>query len=120
MTSFPQTPVVAKPIPTFINLEAGKKYYWCSCGLSKKQPFCDGSHKGTPMKPLAFEVDKTKKYLMCRCKTTKKGPFCDLSHVSVLRKMYLSKALLAVGAGVTTAYLANSFLFAPKRNEKLE
>lgn len=76
--------------PCFVELQAGKKYYWCSCGLSKKQPFCDGAHLAynkahqTDLKPKEFTVDTTKKYLMCRCKHTDKAPFCDLSHVGVI------------------------------------
>lgn len=81
---------IANKIPCFTELQAGKKYYWCSCGLSKKQPFCDGNHRAynekhnTELQPKEFTVDKTKKYLMCRCKHTDSAPFCDLSHVSVI------------------------------------
>lgn len=75
---------IAKRIPTFVQLQPGKKYYWCSCGLSKKQPMCDGSHKTMPepkISPVAFEVTQEKKYLLCRCKQTNNRPFCDMSHV---------------------------------------
>lgn len=83
---------VATPnkVPSYVQLVAGKKYYWCSCGLSKKQPFCDGSHKAyneehkTELKPDVFTVEKTKKYLLCRCKRTENAPYCDLSHVGVI------------------------------------
>lgn len=76
--------------PCSMELQAGKKYYWCACGLSKKQPFCDGSHRAyneehhTELQPKEFTVDKTKKYLVCRCKHTDKAPFCDFSHVGVI------------------------------------
>ncbi|GET92640.1 hypothetical protein, unknown function [Leishmania tarentolae] len=76
--------------PCMVTLEAGTKYYWCSCGLSKKQPFCDGAHRAyneehkTDLKPKMFTVDTSKKYLLCRCKHTDNSPFCDLSHVGVL------------------------------------
>uniref|UniRef100_A0A0K8RB36 Putative cdgsh iron sulfur domain-containing protein 3 n=1 Tax=Ixodes ricinus TaxID=34613 RepID=A0A0K8RB36_IXORI len=75
--------VIYKRIPTFVQLEGGKKYSWCACGLSKKQPFCDGSHKGKDLGvgPVHFTVDATKKYLLCRCKQTNNRPFCDLTHV---------------------------------------
>ncbi|CAJ1012057.1 putative Iron-binding zinc finger CDGSH type [Leishmania naiffi] len=76
--------------PCMVPLEAGTKYYWCSCGLSKKQPFCDGAHRAyneehkTDLKPKEFTVDTSKKYLLCRCKHTDNSPYCDLSHVGVL------------------------------------
>ncbi|XP_003742579.1 CDGSH iron-sulfur domain-containing protein 3, mitochondrial [Galendromus occidentalis] len=75
---------IAKKIPAFVMLKPGKQYHWCACGLSKKQPFCDGAHKSMPepmIKPIAFEVPTEKKYLLCRCKQTNNRPFCDLSHV---------------------------------------
>ena len=58
----------------------GKSYFWCSCGKSSKQPLCDGSHKGTKFKPIAFKADVTKKLFFCACKQTKNQPFCDGSH----------------------------------------
>lgn len=76
--------------PYHANLEAGKQYYWCSCGLSSKQPFCDGAHKkfnekhNTDMQPVAFTVEKSKKALLCGCKHTSNRPFCDLSHLGVI------------------------------------
>eukprot|EP00796_Vickermania_ingenoplastis_P005522 gene5522-gene4150 len=76
--------------PYHQSLEAGKKYYWCSCGLSKQQPFCDASHKAyneqhqTDMQPVAFSVDKSKKYTLCGCKHTSNRPHCDLSHLGVI------------------------------------
>ena len=63
-----------------IKVEQGKSYYWCSCGMSTKQPFCDGSHKGTEFKPIAFKSDVKKKLFFCACKQTKNQPFCDGSH----------------------------------------
>uniref|UniRef100_A0A023G6V0 Iron-binding zinc finger CDGSH type domain-containing protein n=1 Tax=Amblyomma triste TaxID=251400 RepID=A0A023G6V0_AMBTT len=74
---------IAKRYPTFVKLEADKTYTWCACGLSKKQPFCDGSHKSKEpvISPVKFTVNETKKYLICRCKQTNNRPFCDLTHV---------------------------------------
>jgi CDGSH-type Zn-finger protein len=73
-------PVIAKKAPYVVDLEAGKNYYWCSCGRSKSQPFCDGSHKGTIFEPVEFSVDESKKYGLCGCKHTKRVPFCDREH----------------------------------------
>uniref|UniRef100_A0A6B2LSV0 Iron-binding zinc finger CDGSH type domain-containing protein n=1 Tax=Arcella intermedia TaxID=1963864 RepID=A0A6B2LSV0_9EUKA len=73
-------------------MEKGKSYYWCSCGLSKKQPFCDGAHSKTNgLKPLKFEVQETKKYLLCGCKQTSNQPFCDMTHLSVIAKGIFGK-----------------------------
>ena len=63
-----------------IEVEQGKSYYWCSCGKSSKQPFCDGSHKGTKFKPLAYKAELTKRVFFCVCKQTNDQPFCDGSH----------------------------------------
>ncbi|MEB3229873.1 MAG: CDGSH iron-sulfur domain-containing protein [Leptolyngbyaceae bacterium] len=72
-------PVVVDKKPTVMDLEAGT-YYWCSCGLSKNQPFCNGAHKGTDFTPLAFELDEKKTIPLCLCKQTGNAPFCDGSH----------------------------------------
>ena len=66
--------------PYKIDVEKGKIYFWCSCGLSKKQPFCDGSHSGTEFKPLPYKALETKKMFFCACKQTDGQPFCDGSH----------------------------------------
>ncbi|MFK5970116.1 MAG: CDGSH iron-sulfur domain-containing protein [Candidatus Marithrix sp.] len=66
--------------PIEIELDADKTYYWCSCGKSKKQPFCDGSHAGTDFKPVEFSPDKTGSVWLCQCKHSKRPPFCDGSH----------------------------------------
>ena len=63
-----------------IEVEQGKSYYWSSCGKSSKQPFCDGTHKGTEFKPLAYKAELTKKVFFCVCKQTTDQPFCDGSH----------------------------------------
>lgn len=69
-------PKVAGSLPMVLQLEPGT-YYWCSCGHSQKQPFCDGSHGSSEFKPLAFEVEKLKKIPLCLCKRTTKAPTCD-------------------------------------------
>jgi CDGSH-type Zn-finger protein len=73
-------PIVAQKSPYPVDVEAGKKYFWCACGRSKKQPFCDGSHKGTGLTPVAYEAAQSKKLWFCGCKTTKNRPLCDGSH----------------------------------------
>jgi CDGSH-type Zn-finger protein len=73
-------PVVAQKAPYKINLEAGKQYYWCACGLSKNQPFCDGSHKTTTITPMPFTATESKEAYMCGCKNAATKPFCDGTH----------------------------------------
>ncbi|MGB0560304.1 MAG: CDGSH iron-sulfur domain-containing protein [Spirulinaceae cyanobacterium] len=65
--------------PTVMELEPGK-YFWCSCGLSENQPFCNGAHAGTDFTPVAFEVTEKKQVALCLCKNTKNAPFCDGTH----------------------------------------
>ena len=66
--------------PIGVNVIKGKSYYWCSCGKSSKQPFCDGPHKGTDFKPIIYKPNVTKKMFFCACKQTNNQPFCDGSH----------------------------------------
>ena len=63
------------------DVERGKSYFWCSCGKSSKQPFCDGSHKGTEFKPVIYKAEFTKKIFFCNCKQTENAPFGDGSHL---------------------------------------
>ena len=72
-------PVVAKKGPYIVELDVGT-YYWCSCGKSQKQPFCDGSHKGSEFSPLKFDVTKKQSYAVCGCKHSGSKPFCDGGH----------------------------------------
>ncbi len=76
-----ETMIAAKE-PAVMELESGT-YYWCACGRSKNQPFCDGSHEGTSFKPMAFEVSGKKSVALCQCKHTKNPPFCDGTHESL-------------------------------------
>ncbi|XP_063815765.1 CDGSH iron-sulfur domain-containing protein 3, mitochondrial [Pseudophryne corroboree] len=75
-------PVIAAKHPFQVELKAGKLYPWCSCGRSKKQPFCDGSHrKAAPgLSPLRFTPTEDKKMWLCGCKQTKTPPYCDGTH----------------------------------------
>ena len=73
-------PKVAGTSPLPVDLEAGKTYAWCTCGLSAKQPMCDGSHRGSDFTPLKFVAEATKTAYMCTCKATKNPGFCDGSH----------------------------------------
>ena len=72
-------PIVADKKPAVLELEPGT-YYWCACGRSAKQPFCDGAHKGTDISPVKFALTESKKVALCLCKHTKGRPFCDGSH----------------------------------------
>lgn len=73
-------PVRASNTPYAIDVNAGKTYYWCSCGKSQKQPFCDGSHKGGEFSPVAFQANATTKVYFCGCKASGKAPLCDGTH----------------------------------------
>jgi CDGSH-type Zn-finger protein len=73
---------IAAKEPAVQTLETGT-YYWCSCGLSKNQPFCDGSHEGSDFKPVAFEITETKQVALCQCKRTATPPFCDGKHMDL-------------------------------------
>lgn len=72
--------IVAKKGPFVVAVTEGKPYFWCSCGRSKNQPFCDGSHKGTGFEPVKWVADKSGKRGFCGCKATAGQPLCDGSH----------------------------------------
>lgn len=73
-------PVIANNRPVKVQLEKGKEYHFCVCGRSANQPFCDGSHKGTGLTPLAFKAEKDGEEYLCACKHTGHAPFCDGTH----------------------------------------
>jgi CDGSH-type Zn-finger protein len=75
-----EQPVVAGKAPIKVEVTAGKDYWWCSCGKSAKQPFCDGSHKGTSFVPTKFTAEKSGDAWLCACKHSKKPPYCDGTH----------------------------------------
>lgn len=70
-----ELPIRAGNGPIAVELEEGKKYAWCTCGLSENQPLCDGKHKGTGMSPTLFVAEKTERKHLCACKVTGNQPF---------------------------------------------
>lgn len=76
-------PVVAARAPKRVMVEAGKTYWWCACGRSQNQPFCDGSHKGTDFTPMVWEAAETREVSFCQCKRSGKAPLCDGTHRSL-------------------------------------
>jgi len=73
-------PVIAQKEPMSVEVRQGKSYWWCACGHSKAQPFCDGSHKGTGFEPVQFDAEKDGTVFFCACKRTNRRPLCDGSH----------------------------------------
>jgi CDGSH-type Zn-finger protein len=72
--------IVAQKGPFAVELQAGRTYAWCACGRSRRQPFCDGSHKVTTLQPVLFKPDHDGTAYLCGCKTSRGRPFCDGSH----------------------------------------
>jgi CDGSH-type Zn-finger protein len=75
-----EMPEIGGRAPFAIEVEAGKSYWWCACGRSKKQPFCDGSHKVTTFTPVEFKPAISEKVWFCACKRSSKKPMCDGTH----------------------------------------
>jgi CDGSH iron-sulfur domain-containing protein 3 len=73
-------PHIAQKAPYAVHVEAGKAYWWCACGQSKNQPFCDGSHKGSEFTPMEFKATKDETVWMCGCKHSANKPMCDGTH----------------------------------------
>ena len=76
-------PIIVQKSPYPVEVEASKSYFWSACGKSAKQPFCDGSHKGTDFTPVKFEATESKTVYFCGCKHSAKKPFCDGSHAKL-------------------------------------
>ena len=76
-------PKVAGTTPIAFEIEEGKNYAWCSCGLSGNQPLCDGSHSGTGMAPTVIKAEESKTVYFCNCKHTQGAPYCDGTHSTV-------------------------------------
>lgn len=77
-----EQPETADTKPAVLELEPGT-YWWCSCGKSAKQPFCDGSHKGSSFSPVKVEITEKKTVALCNCKHSKNGALCDGSHAAL-------------------------------------
>lgn len=76
-------PEIAQKAPYAVEVEAGKSYWWCSCGKSKGQPFCDGSHKGSEFSPRQYQATESKTVYLCGCKHSANGALCDGAHKSL-------------------------------------
>ena len=103
--NIPTSPIINRLYPMHVAVQQGKKYYWCSCGMSATQPWCDGSHKGTDMKPIEWVAPSNTKYNFCMCKQSKTKPICNLTHLTLIRQMHGVKiAVLSVmGVGFASA-----------------
>ena len=73
-------PIPAQKAPYAVKVEAGREYWWCACGRSKAQPFCDGSHKGTGLSPMQYTAPQSQELWFCGCKHSAAKPLCDGSH----------------------------------------
>tara|TARA_B100000929_G_C15303137_1_gene351111 strand:- start:379 stop:618 length:240 start_codon:yes stop_codon:yes gene_type:complete len=76
-------PVVAQKGPYEIEVTADTTYAWCRCGLSKKQPLCDGAHTITDLRPIIWQAEKDAIVYLCGCKQSRNKPYCDSSHNSL-------------------------------------
>jgi len=76
-------PIPAQKAPYPYQVEAGRNYFWCACGRSKKQPLCDGSHAGTGLTPVVYKASESEEVWFCGCKATGNPPLCDGSHNSL-------------------------------------
>lgn len=79
-----EEPFMAKKGPFGKVVRKGETYWWCACGLSKSQPFCDGSHKGTKFVPLKYVADDNVMVAFCGCKQSRCRPYCDDSHIAIV------------------------------------
>jgi CDGSH-type Zn-finger protein len=78
-------PKIAGRAPIVLELEPGT-YYWCACGRSQNQPFCDGSHEGTGIEPKEFTITSPTRIALCTCKRSNKSPICDGMHKALPRE----------------------------------
>ena len=73
-------PTIAQKMPYAVDVEAGQRYWWCACGKSQNQPFCDGAHKTTSFQPVEFTAEETCTVYLCGCKRTAGKPHCNGTH----------------------------------------
>lgn len=73
-------PNIAQQEPYRVDVQEGERYFWCACGRSSNQPFCDGSHEGTDFTPLRYDAEESKPVFFCGCKHTGNSPLCDGTH----------------------------------------
>jgi len=83
--SFMDEAVIAARAPVAVEVEAGKTYFWCSCGKSTTQPFCNGSHRGSSFSPTAYVAERSGRIYFCACKRSAHAPLCDGSHKTLPR-----------------------------------
>ena len=76
-------PVVSSRTPYAVQVQEGARYWWCACGRSKNQPFCDGSHKTTEFTPVEFVAPRTERVWFCGCKRSAGRPLCDGTHKTI-------------------------------------
>ena len=76
-------PAIGGTAPIPVEVKAGQEVWWCTCGLSKNQPFCDGSHQGGPFTPMQWTADADKKVFFCTCKQSARSPLCDGAHTKL-------------------------------------
>src|SRR2546421_6885846 len=120
-------PAIAARKGFYYELKAGKRYFWCACGRSKTQPFCDNSHVGTEFLPVAFKAERDEEVILCGCKHTGTRPFCDGTH-SNLPGGYATddpdspenRRIEAVAAGTAPAVQLDGqcYVFSPARSEE--
>ena len=97
-----ERPVLAGRSPRRVELTAGETILWCACGRSKRQPFCDGSHRGTPYSPVQHTPEDGGEALLCLCKRTSNAPFCDGTHARLDADGEVPEALDGAPAAVPT------------------
>jgi CDGSH iron-sulfur domain-containing protein 3 len=73
-------PIITQKAPYEVDVKEGESYWWCACGRSKNQPFCDGSHKGTGMSPVEYKAKRAKPTYFCGCRRSANQPLCDGAH----------------------------------------
>jgi CDGSH-type Zn-finger protein len=78
-----EKPIIAQKSPYAADVQAGKSYWWCACGRSKTQPYCDGSHKGTGISPVEYKAERSRTVYFCGCKHTATPTMCDGTHSSL-------------------------------------